>query len=43
MTTVVSTRPLLKPDDITNEDVMPEGLSKTNTILQFITDDDMSS
>lgn len=28
MTTVVSTRPPLKPDDITTEDVMPEGLPK---------------
>lgn len=33
MTTVISTRPPLKPDDITTEYVMPEGLAKTNTIL----------
>lgn len=41
--TIFSTRPPLKPGDITTEDVMPEGLSKTNTVLQFIMDDDTSS
>lgn len=43
MTTVISTRPHLKPYCIATEVGMPEGLSKTNTILQFIMDDDMSS